>query len=388
MLPQLAKRIPNAGLEPDLSSHPDLVRGASKYTGYTSTKVGWFRVDSFPGLARLPVAMQNAVVRASNNSISKNTWKTYGSVKTHLQKCQMKVGHRFTFPMEEPQVVMFVAYLLSTGKLKAASIENLLSALRMMHLSQGFFAPSLRPDVVKLMLTGRGHEDARIARSKPGRLPVTLNVMELIRLTLRNDKRRDEKEKLLIWSVCTLAFTGGFRIGEILSKRARTIDPDFDLQKKDIKLVSRNVGGVARRLLVVTLKCPKETQQNKVSIKVEVFGNSTRYDPVRAYMEYVDKVGVRLESSAAFRLPYSGSAYRHQRFNLDLKKLLQPFLSYGFISGHSFRQGMATLMGRAGFEDHEIQACGRWSSSAFLRYIKLGRLTRARWSDRLAACIE
>ena len=199
---------------------------------------------------------------------------------------------------------------------------------------------------------------------------------------------RQEKEKLLIWSVCTLAFTGGFRIGEILSKRARTIDPDFDLQKKDIKLVSRNVGGVARRLLVVTLKCPKETQQNKVSIKVEVFGNSTRYDPVRAYMEYVDKVGVRLESSAAFRLPYSGSAYRHQRFNLDLKKLLQPFLSYGFISGHSFRQGMATLMGRAGFEDHEIQACGRWSSSAFLRYIKLGRLTRARWSDRLAACIE
>ena len=182
--------------------------------------------------------------------------------------------------------MVFVAYLLSTEKLKAVSIENLLSALRMLHLAEGYFAVNLRPDVVKLLLTGRGNEDAVVARSKPGRLPVTLEVMELIRLSLRLDEKKCDKERALVWSVCTLAFTGGFRVGEILSKRARTIDPDFDLQKKDIKLVSRTVGNQVRKLLVVKLKCPKETTQNKVPISVEVFSNNMRYCPVRAYTDY------------------------------------------------------------------------------------------------------
>ena len=92
--------------------------------------------------------------------------------------------------------------------------------------------------------------------------------------------------------------------------------------------------------------------------------------------------------SAAFRVPNSGNAYRHARFNESLKKLLQSHINYGSITGHSFRAGMASLMGLAGFKDEEIQARGRWSSSAFLRYIKLGRITRARWADKLNVCIE
>ena len=99
------------------------------------------------------------------------------------------------------------------------------------------------------------------------------------------------------------------------------------------------------------------TERNKAeqdSNKSRGFWELIKYDPVRAYADYVEKAGVRLESSAAFKLPYSGYAYRHQRFNLDLKKLLQPRLSYGSVSGHSFRSGMIMLMGKAGFEDHEI----------------------------------
>ena len=377
-----------SGREPGLRGRPELIQGTSKYAGYTSTKIGWFKASSFPGLSTLPMSMQSAVIKACNNSISKNTWASYGSVKGHLLKCQRKLGQRFAFPMGEPQIIVFVAYLLSSEKLKAASVENLLSALRMMHLSEGYFAPTLRPDTVKLLLRGRGNHDALLARSQPGRLPVTLEVMELIRLTLRLDRSKDDKEKAVIWAICTLAFTGGFRIGELLSKKARSIDPDFDLQKKNILHVTRQVGGVSKQLLVVTLKCPKETRQNKVAVRVEVFSNRTRFCPVSAYLDYVKKVGVRDENSAAFRVPNSGNAFRHQRLNLELKKMLEPVISYGAISGHSFRSGMATLMGRAGFEDAEIQACGRWSSSAFLRYIKMGRLTRSRWADRLSSFIE
>ena len=148
------------------------------------------------------------------------------------------------------------------------------------------------------------------------------------------------------------------------------------------------INGEQRNLLVVTLKCPKEAGQNRVPIRVEVFSNRTRYCPVTAYIDYMEKVGVRDDFSAAFRVPKSGNAYRHTRFNGVLKNLLEPHISYGTITGHSFRAGMATMMGLAGFTDDEIQARGRWSSSAFMRYIKLGRITKARWADRLNACIE
>ena len=107
-----------------------------------------------------------------------------------------------------------------------------------------------------------------------------------------------------------------------------------------------------------------------------------------AYNRYIEMVGVRDETSAAFRVPRSGNAYRHARMNESLKRLLRPYIEYGSVSGHSFRAGMATMMGLSGFTDEEIQARGRWSSSAFLRYIKLGRVTKARWADRLTACIE
>ena len=378
----------DAGTEIGLHGRPALLRGASKYVGYTSSDVGWFNVWSFPGLEMMPVEIQHAVVQASNNCVTKKTWKTYDSVRGHLRMCEESVGRRFSFPMDEPQLVLFVGYLLSTNRLKAVSIENILSALRMYHLSQGMYSVMLRPDCVKNLLRGRKHQDALEERDKPGRLPVTLGVLELLRLTLKCSKDMSPEEKSVIWAISTMAFHGGFRLGELLSKKARTIDPAFDLQKRDVRHISCVVEGKSREIIIVNLKCPKETSTNKVPIRVEVFSNRTRYCPIAAYTNYIKLVGVRDETSAAFRVPRSGNAFRHARMNETLKKLLKPYIEYGSVTGHSFRAGMATMMGLSGFTDEEIQARGRWSSSAFLRYIKLGRVTKARWADKLSNCIE
>ena len=205
--------------------------------GYTTagSGIGWFHVGSFPGLENLPEDMQEAVVRASNNSVSKKTWQTYGSVRKHLEQCEQKVGSRFRLPMDQQQVVVFVAFLLSTGKLKAGSVDNILSALRMYHLANGFYSSALRPDCVKHILRGRRNQDALEEREKITHLPVTLNVLELIRLSLKHEARMGEEEKSVVWAVSTIAFSGCIRVGELLSKKARSIDPSFDLQKKDVK---------------------------------------------------------------------------------------------------------------------------------------------------------
>jgi hypothetical protein len=40
------------------------------------------------------------------------------------------------------------------------------------------------------------------------------------------------------------------------------------------------------------------------------------------------------------------------------------------ILGHSFRIGGATILAAAGYPDHVIKLAGRWSSDAFLTYVR------------------
>ena len=69
-----------------------------------------------------------------------------------------------------------------------------------------------------------------------------------------------------------------------------------------------------------------------------------------------------------------------------MKELLSPYIDYSKkkISTHSFRGGMATLLGQLGFADEEIQAMGRWSSRAFEAYLKLPRTKRACMAKKMA----
>ena len=61
--------------------------------------------------------------------------------------------------------------------------------------------------------------------------------------------------------------------------------------------------------------------------------------------------------------------------NKTMGALLGPHMdkSIGYFATHSFRIGLASMLGQAGFEDQDIMASGQWSSRVFKRYIKLAR---------------
>ena len=376
-----------AGAEPTLRGAPVHKKGVNKYAGYVAGgKVGWYSKNSFP--ASIPSSLSKALVKAANNSLASSTWMSYGSIHKHLKGCQDYTGKRLQFPFTHESVLTLLGYLFGQTTLKSATINNLMSALRTAHISKGYYLHVLRPDIVSSLLKGRANRDACLARRKVERLPVTVDILNMLGLILELNTQLSRPYKLLVWAVSVIAFWGSFRIGELLSKRARTIDPETDLLKKDVMLVSRKVSGKNKEILQVSLKSPKEARGNSVPVVVEVFQTGDSLCPVKAYKDYSEAVGVKKLNSAAFRVPICGEAYRHQRFNADLKMLLGPHIKYGRILGHSFRAGLASLMAKKGFSQDEIKGIGRWTSEAFMKYIKSGRLLRFRFSEKLVKAVR
>ena len=118
-------------------------------------------------------------------------------------------------------------------------------------------------------------------------------------------------------------------------------------------------------------------------MKVELFANGTKSCPVNAYKKLLNLWGRSRNWGVPLRTRNDGSMWTGRQFNKLLVPLTKGSVKPGgkSILSHSFRSRIPTLMARAGYRDEEIQRQGRWRSSAFLVYCKLGR--SARWKDQL-----
>lgn len=77
-----------------------------------------------------------------------------------------------------------------------------------------------------------------------------------------------------------------------------------------------------------------------------------------------------------------------EKLNSVLKSTLDSVVEYGVIRTHSFRAGLTTALARAGVSDDVLQSLGRWHSSAFNTYMKLGRQLRLSTQAELVSKIS
>ena len=124
---------------------------------------------------------------------------------------------------------------------------------------------------------------------------------------------------------------------------------------------------------MITIKCPKEA--NGASVRVELFANGTKSCPVNAYKKLLSLWGHRKHCEVPLMTREDKTLWTGKCLNKLLVPLTTGIKNPGGkrILSHSFRAGIPTLMARAGYSDSEIQRQGRWRSSAFLVYCKLGR---------------
>ena len=181
-------------------------------------------------------------------------------------------------------------------------------------------------------------------------------------------------QKLLTWSVCTLAFHGAFRIHEILEKVEAEFDPDFSLLSEDVKIKTEQKEG-GDKFLEVKLKCPKESKAGKAVI-LEIFETKGTLCTIKAFERWAGRT--QLEPGLPLFRDELGIPLTGTKLNKWLKRLLEDTIDYkiGKFSSHSFRIGLATTLGNRGYSNEDIKEAGRWKSNTYEIYMKLPRNKR------------
>ena len=120
---------------------------------------------------------------------------------------------------------------------------------------------------------------------------------------------------------------------------------------------------------------------------MEIFISGTFCCPIKAWEKWVKRV----ELEPGVPLFREGSSYFTGRdFNKILTALTADITegTDSIIKPHSFRSGVASEMGIRGFSDAKIQQQSQWLSQAFKAYLKLDRVKRLRFTERLSDMLK
>ena len=318
--------------------------------------------------------MKESLATWCNHSKANGTWSSYRTAERMLLKCQKYYKTTFDWPMTKSNTYLWIYWLVEEKGLKAATVSSYLAGARQLHVAKGLEPPQLRDNIVKDILKGRSNMEAARKDTKEkraGRLPMTIPLMKLLKEKIRQSDM-DKDMKLIMWAVSTLAFHGAFRIHELLSTHEATYDPDQTLLVEDIQMK----GSEGSEVLEVHLKCPKERRAGKPTV-VDIFETGGPLCPIKALLKWARQSEL-VRGQPLFRRQ-DGTPLTGRKFNSCLQDTLGKFSKFesGKISSHSFRSGVASILGTKGFSDEEIKLVGRWSSRAFTVYTKLARTQRA-----------
>ena len=305
--------------------------------------------------------------------LAKGTWSSYKTAEGLLKQCCEEKDIEKKLPLEENTVLAFVHWLAFKRGSKASTIDTYLSGIRQLHVERGLPTDNIRTDRVKTILKGLKNKNLAEDRKEgvEKRKPITTDILLVLKGKLA-EADMNGRDQRLVWTVSSILFHGAFRVHELLCKKQSSFDPDFTLLGRDVKLVTQ--GG--REVLQLRIKAPKEQKVGK-DVIVDVYSTDSELCPVRAFKKWIKVKGME-DELPLFRFS-SGIPLTGKKFNEVVRDRLKGEVENieKLFSSHSFRAGAASMMAAIGYSDDDIKAVGRWSSRAFMEYIKLPRTQRA-----------
>ena len=357
---------------------PVPVLGATKYG-----EQGLFNGEAFAHL-EISNSWKEALAKTANAGLAKSSWSAYSTGIKMFYKCCNETNTRISFPINHDTTIIFVAWMLDRG-LAASTMKTYLASLRQLHATNNIVSQTLRTPLVNLLLEGKKHKEVieRRMGTRERRLPMTPKVLRLLKKKVKGSSFCKE-EKLLIWAISTVAFAGALRIHELLARTEATFDPCFTLLGRDVELVMTKVDGSNVGILQLKIKSEKKDRVG-VDCMIDIYESGGELCPVKAYKRWTRAASFQDPDLPAF-CDQEGRPFTGRRINRVLGQLLGPNLNNGRdkFTSHSFRIGLATMLGQLGYDDEDLKAMGRWSSKAFELYLRLPRTKRLAMAKKLA----
>jgi hypothetical protein len=254
------------------------------------------------------------------------------------------------FPASEWHLMLFATWLYYNNGLAPSSITTYIAAVRSLHIDLGAVDPTRGASRLARLL--RGIRRAR-ASPRPLRLPITNNVMHLLCTALSSPSF----DHVMFWAACCTAFFGFLRVSELTCPGP--FIPSRHLALEDLQFVS--TGHFRLRLK------SSKTDPFGEGCTVLLGPSGGTVCPVKALLRYL---AIRGSLPGPLFICNNGSPLKPTVVNSWLRSILHSAGLAGNYSSHSFRIGAATSAAVSGMPDHLIKTLGRWSSDAYLRYIR------------------
>lgn len=317
-----------------------------------------------------PAALQAECQQFLVEGLASSTRSTYASGQRRFLDFCRQLGRLgpdgSPCPVDEWTLCLFVTHLAQS--VQHATIKVYLSAVRALHIEQGFPDPLV--DCLRLQRVLRGIRRSQ-GDSKVARHPVT----DYTLLAIFKFMDLSTHDHCMLWAACNLAYFGFLRSSEFTVPNLASYSQEVHLSLAGIAIDSH----VAPTCLRISLKASK-TDPFRKGCFIHIGKGSY---PLCAIQSLVAYLAIRGNRDGPLFLFQDGRPLSRASLTDWLRKTLCLAGIPGTFSSHSFRIGAATVAARNGVPDHLIQALGRWSSSAYQLYIRTPSESLARLSSQL-----
>ena len=305
-----------------------------------------------------------------------STCAAYKSAQRRFASFCVRYGVQNPYPLEEDILCSYVAFL-AEQHLKYRTIKTYLSGIRHQQIQKSLGNPFAGDSMPRLecVLAGVKQAEARTGMPARVRLPITLDVMQLLQRMWAASNQHPEG--VMLWAAACVGFFGFLRAGEFTAPSAESFDPEVHLCFSDLALDSHT------EPTMVCLRI-KQSKTDPFRQGVDVFLGKTEAPicPVKALVKYI---GIRNPGPGPLFVRNNGAPLTRSYLVENLQAALRrEGLDDSQYNGHSFRIGAATTAAQQGVEDALIQTLGRWRSDAYKLYIKIPRAQLAQVSRVLA----
>ena len=257
-----------------------------------------------------------------------------------------------SIPVAREHIALHLAALKKEG-LAPSSIRSALSAIGWKHKMAGV------PDPTRDFLLSRvmvGLQRARV--HPPNRVrPITADILHGILASLPGSESGPYLTKLLN-AFFLLAYHGAFRVGELCESGTL----DHTIRIEDVAL-DQGEDGSSIELRLTSFKFSKGEASCLLAP-----GGVGEHCPVRALTGYL---AVRPKIPGPLFISEAGAPIRRAKVAAALKRgVARLGLDACHYNTHSLRVGRATDLAAAGAPEAIIRETGRWSSNAYLKYIR------------------